>query len=181
MSPLIVLAADTAGLLRQAEVLRKAFQKALSTGTVSSSLPLGPTAVFVGANLDPQDEPASQYELFVYLMESIFQIPPAKCSECKKSGSVQGSTVILLSGGNPQRGWEFVQGLRSSLLECVCVIGISAGAMQLGRPMLCIVPWFVVVHEEAEGWPSEKALREAHQTISKDDILCLSSGTIRIV
>ena len=89
--------------------------------------------------------------------------------------------VILLAGGEPLRGWESFQEnglepvLRQRYLDGAVLMGISAGAMQLGErawsetgagaaatfPVLGLAPFLVGVHEQPDWTGLKRAMREA--------------------
>lgn len=84
-------------------------------------------------------------------------------------------SVVILSGGNVSMGWDFIrQPAMQHWLQCISnnpyalVIGVSAGAIHLGRGCdpeqvnpqaqlyLDWLPHFVAVHEEQQDWPSRQ-------------------------
>lgn len=89
--------------------------------------------------------------------------------------------VILLAGGDPRLGWESFQAhgvepvLRERYRDGAVLLGISAGAMQLGAqawsdpapremalfPTLGLAPFIVGVHEQPEWTELKRALRAA--------------------
>ncbi|MFY0570498.1 Type 1 glutamine amidotransferase-like domain-containing protein [Archangium lansingense] len=91
------------------------------------------------------------------------------------------SQVILLAGGDPLLGWETFQRngvapvLRERYLEGAVLMGISAGAMQLGQrawseadpgaaetfPVLGLAPFIVGAHEQPEWTGLKRAVRDA--------------------
>jgi hypothetical protein len=91
--------------------------------------------------------------------------------------SINESDIILLAGGDVERGWKVFQevGLTELIIkryyQGALLIGISAGAVQLGMCALAetkaaphrlietfkIVPFVIGAHEEREEW---KSLRE---------------------
>ncbi len=89
-----------------------------------------------------------------------------------------GAHVILLAGGDPLRGWETFREnglepvLRERYLEGAVLMGISAGAMQLGErawgetepvttfPVLGLAPFIVGAHEQPEWTRLKRAVRE---------------------
>jgi hypothetical protein len=89
--------------------------------------------------------------------------------------------VILLAGGDPLLGWETFRGngvepvLRERYREGAVLMGISAGAMQLGAqawsdpapremtlfPVLGLAPFIVGVHEQPDWTELKRAVRAA--------------------
>jgi peptidase E len=85
--------------------------------------------------------------------------------------------IILLAGGDTEAGWKVFQevGLNDVIIrryyEGAVLIGVSAGAVQLGLYMLVerkessnelvdtlkLVPYFISAHDEGEDWESLKA------------------------
>lgn len=85
--------------------------------------------------------------------------------------------IILLAGGDTEAGWNVFQevGLNEVIIrryyEGAVLIGVSAGAVQLGLYMLVerkessnelvdtlkLVPYFISAHDEGEDWESLKA------------------------
>lgn len=138
-------------------------------------------AAYLGASNG--DEPAF-YEIFVGAMEG------AGITDCRMIPSrpsdedlawLASAHVILLAGGDPLLGWEAFQRngveplLRQRYREGAVLIGISAGAMQLGTrawrenpppgalelfPVLGLAPFIVGVHE-APDWPELKRAMHA--------------------
>lgn len=132
-----------------------------------------PKAAYIGASND--DEPAF-YHIFQAAMESIGNF------ECRMITSalipddvsfLNEADIILLAGGDVTKGWQtFVRnGLREILarryFEDVVLIGVSAGAVQLGRcawpdgeeitketlfNTFSFFPAVVSVHDENDKW-----------------------------
>ncbi len=89
------------------------------------------------------------------------------------------AALILLAGGDVARGWQAMQanGLDKLIPRChaagALLIGISAGAVQLGRcgmhehdgslfPTFGIVPYLIDAHDEKQGWQRlQNALQQA--------------------
>lgn len=139
-----------------------------------------PKAAYIGASND--DEPAF-YHIFQAAMDSIGDF------ECRMIAStlipddiafLNEADVILLAGGDVKKGWAtFVRNGLSEILarrylEGVVLIGVSAGAVQLGRrawpdgeavtkeslfKTFALFPAVVSVHDENGKWQNlEKAL-----------------------
>jgi len=134
----------------------------------------GARAVLLSASTG--DDP-DQRELFVAAMEvhgivevgSVPAIPSARDLE-----RLEDADVIALSGGDVRRGWDaFVAAGLDALVarrhaHGALLVGISAGAMQLGRlawdergsfDTLGLVPFVVGAHEEPR-WPGLRAVLE---------------------
>jgi hypothetical protein len=149
------------------------------TGADTSVPPV--QAAYLGASNG--DEPAF-YEIFTAAMEGIGL---GRCRHIPARPSAQerewlaGSQVVLLAGGEPRVGWQsfLAQGvaelLRERYLAGAVLLGVSAGAMQLGQrvwsapvpaagelfPVLGLAPLLVGVHEAPEWEGLERAVRLA--------------------
>ena len=141
-------------------------------------VPAAPKAAYIGASNgdDPQF-----YSIFEAAMENI------GVRDCRMILSsftsvdelfMNEADIILLAGGDVERGWRVFNqvGLTELIIkryyEGACLIGISAGAVQLGLFGLVqeeeslnklidtfkLVPFIIGAHEERQGW---KSLREA--------------------
>jgi cyanophycinase len=138
--------------------------------------PERPTAAYIGASNgdDPQF-----YELFLAAMEGVGlpqcrMIPATPSSEDRQF--LESAGLILLSGGDVQRGWHALQqnGLKETILQGrydgAVLVGVSAGAVQLGlgalsespQPqkldLLRFAPFYVGAHEEQDEWWNLRAL-----------------------
>lgn len=138
-------------------------------------------AAYLGASNG--DVPA-YFELFTAAMEL------AGISRCRMIPSrpsaedrvwLSGAHVILLAGGDPLLGWETFREnglepvLRERYLDGAVLMGISAGAMQLGErawsetgpgaealfPVLGLAPFIVGAHEQPDWTGLKRAVREA--------------------
>jgi cyanophycinase len=138
--------------------------------------PENPTAAYIGASNgdDPQF-----YGLFLAAMEGL------GLSQCRMIPStpsredllfLQSAGLILLSGGDVERGWVALQqnGLKEAVLQRrydgAVLVGVSAGALQLGlgalsespQPqkldLLRFAPFYVGAHEEQDDWWNLRAL-----------------------
>lgn len=154
-----------------------------------------PKAAYIGASNN--DDPVF-YEIFVAAMESIGDF------ECRMIPStptpadiafLDAADIILLAGGDVKRGWETLvrNGLREMLVrryfEGVVLIGVSAGAVQLGRhawsegveitkdnlfKTFALFPAVVSVHDEKEGWQD---LKDALNALGdKSHGICIPRG-----
>lgn len=134
-----------------------------------------PKAAYIGAsNGDIPDF----YQIFFAAMKGI------GITDCKMIGRygkrdeldfLAQADVLLLSGGDVDRGWDVLQTtgmlkiVRQRYLEGAVIIGISAGAIQLGQfwreegadsdltPMAQILPFSVDAHEESSDWKRLKS------------------------
>ena len=129
-----------------------------------------PLAVYVGASNG--DRPEFYREIFEPAMKAA---APCECrnvlSRPRLNGrdAVEQAHIILLAGGSVEMGWRaFVQtGLKDLILrrfgEGAMLIGISAGAVQLGQggftdtgstllATFGLLPFYVGAHEEQEDW-----------------------------
>lgn len=125
------------------------------------------SAAYIGASNG--DDPAF-YELFAGAMDTggitrIAMIPSAPTET--DLARLREADVILLAGGDVRRGWGVIDttGMRETLIERhragAALIGVSAGAVQLGRfgydddgtfDTIGLVPFIVGAHDEAAGW-----------------------------
>jgi cyanophycinase len=133
------------------------------------------TAAYIGASNG--DEPAF-YEIFEAAMEGA-GLTRRRMITSRYSTMDEvflgAADVILLAGGDPVAGWEIMQarGMRDTIvkryLAGAALIGVSAGAIQLGRCMrrreeegvidtFGFVPLAIDVHQEADGWAGLRAL-----------------------
>jgi len=129
-----------------------------------------PTAAYIGASSG--DDPRF-FELFCAAMAG------ARITQCNMISSCFGADdravlneadVILLSGGDFERGWKIIDavGLKETVVERylagALLIGVSAGAVHLGVGAfasrasnhfvhtLRLVPFLIGTHEERDGW-----------------------------
>ena len=141
-----------------------------------------PRMAYLGASNG--DEPAF-FELF---RDAAAASGPVECRHipaqpnAAERAFLTNAEVILLAGGDAERGWRaFVATGIDAELRAVCdrgavLIGISAGAMQMGAGMLELVPALIDVHDEKNGWST---LRAALQCDSLG--LVVPSGTAVVV
>ncbi|HYO68695.1 MAG TPA: Type 1 glutamine amidotransferase-like domain-containing protein [Archangium sp.] len=124
------------------------------------------------------------FELFTAAMElagitHCRMIPSRPTAEDREW--LTGAHVILLAGGDPLLGWKTFQEnglepvLRDRYLDGAVLMGISAGAMQLGErawgesgpaasasfPVLGLAPFIVGAHEQPEWAGLKRAVQEA--------------------
>lgn len=140
-----------------------------------------PAAAYIGASNG--DEPAF-YEIFVAAMQSagIEQMRMIKSAYSAMDHTcLSGADVILLAGGDVRRGWDVITstGMRDVIVDRylggAVVIGVSAGAVQLGRKgfdadatapnrafdTLGLAPFVIDAHDEAADWPQLRHLVSA--------------------
>lgn len=136
-----------------------------------------PKAAYVGASNG--DDPV-YYSLFVAAMDGIgirqCRMIPSTLS-ADDLDFINEADVILLAGGDVERGWHAFEqnGLKELIFrryfEGVILIGVSAGAVQLGLygwkegsatdliPTFRLVPFLVSAHDEKRDWaPLKRAL-----------------------
>lgn len=131
-----------------------------------------PAAAYVGASNG--DEP----EFYSIFSAAMAGVGISDCRMIKSSFSredklfFERADIILLAGGDVQRGWEVIDqvGIKEALIRCyhagAALLGLSAGAIQLGLhgfregdelginlfDALRLVPFSVDVHEQRSGW-----------------------------
>ncbi len=131
-----------------------------------------PRAAYVGASNDDRPE---FYTIFLAAMESVGitdcrMIPSALSAE--DEAFVREADLILLAGGDALKGWRTFEknGLRELIperyLAGAVLVGVSAGAMQLGlyawsedeseggelAGTFGLLPYVIGAHEEKDGW-----------------------------
>lgn len=139
-----------------------------------------PQAAYVGAANGNQ---AEFFELACAGLAALLgrEVP---CRHIKSAADVAGPmpSVVILAGGSVSMGWDFLRQppVRHWLQRIgddpdALVIGVSAGAIHLGRgcdpeqtnplaqPYLDWLPHFVAVHEEQQGWPSRQVWQAGGQ------------------
>lgn len=94
--------------------------------------------------------------------------------------NIEKSHIILLSGGDTAKGWQKIKAagidhlIRNAYLNGTIIIGVSAGAVQLGLmgldtnvnpnleyDTLRLVPFIIGAHEEKENWKQLKKLLQS--------------------
>jgi cyanophycinase len=121
-------------------------------------------AAYVGAsNGDNPDF----YEIFVAAMEGVgvfdCRMIPSAVSEADLA-FLNDADIILLAGGDVEIGWQtfLTNGLDKHIVrryfEGATLIGISAGAVQLGLGYLKLVPFIIGAHEESTNWKTTREL-----------------------
>jgi peptidase E len=133
-------------------------------------------AAYVGAS---NDNNPVYYSIFESAVKSIgvtdYRMISASPSEAEVS-FVEQADLILLSGGDVQKGWKAFErsGLKQIMIgryhTGVILIGISAGAVQLGMfgcaendtrcedlfPTFGLVPFVISAHDEKDNWSGLK-------------------------
>ncbi|HKR95061.1 MAG TPA: Type 1 glutamine amidotransferase-like domain-containing protein, partial [Candidatus Angelobacter sp.] len=139
-------------------------------------------AAYIGAS--NQDQPEF-YDLFVAAMESMgltdCRMIPAQLKDEDKA-FLDKAELLLLAGGNVELGWRVFEsnGLKDLIpkkrYDGCTLIGISAGAVQLGlgtlsdapQPkqidMFRFAPFYVGAHDEANEWWDLRALVNLSQS-----------------
>jgi cyanophycinase len=121
-------------------------------------------AAYVGAsNGDNPDF----YAIFVAAMEGVgvfdCRMIPSAVSEADLA-FLNDADIILLAGGDVEIGWQtfLTNGLDKHIVrryfEGATLIGISAGAVQLGLGYLKLVPFIIGAHEESTNWKTTREL-----------------------
>lgn len=129
-----------------------------------------PSVAYIGAsNLDNLDIYDSVF------MSAMQQVHIGECRMIRKHSDLDGANflenadVLLLAGGDVETGWRAFEdnGLKDIIprrfREGAMLIGISAGAVQLGRGSFSsngsallstfgLLPFYVGAHEERDGW-----------------------------
>jgi hypothetical protein len=143
-----------------------------------------PSASYIGASNGDRPE---FYDIFRAAMENIGVTETRMIREAFERSDrefLSRSKIVLLAGGNAANGWRVIKesGLADAVLrkhaDGALIIGVSAGAMQLGLGMLSvdeedptavwietlrIVPFVVDVREEGSNWRSlRSAVRLPH-------------------
>jgi peptidase E len=147
------------------------------TSRIRANLPSNaPKAAYIGAS---NHDRAEFYGLFVAAMESMgvsnCRMVPSQLTDEDKLFLEQ-SDLILLAGGEVEHGWQVFErnGLKDLILrrryDGSTLIGISAGAVQLGLGALTdapqpkkfslfgLAPFYVGAHEEDDEWWNLRAL-----------------------
>lgn len=132
-----------------------------------------PRAAYIGASNGDRQE---FYEIFAGAMQAAGITDRRKIDSSFNAQDreyLESAQLIVLSGGDVHKGWEVFKqtGMRDVILgrygQGAIVVGISAGAVQLGRQcvietegsssrelldMLNLVPAIVDVHDESNDW-----------------------------
>jgi cyanophycinase len=121
-------------------------------------------AGYVGASNG--DDP-DFYAIFVAAMEGVgvfdCRMIPSAVSEADLA-FLNDADIILLAGGDVEIGWQtfLTNGLDKHIVrryfEGATLIGISAGAVQLGLGYLKLVPFIIGAHEESTNWKTTREL-----------------------
>ena len=129
-----------------------------------------PLVAYIGAS--NYDNPALYHQIFE---PAVQQLGPGACRMIPARPArpdvafLEQADIIVLAGGSVEAGWRaFEQNGLQQLIsrryyEGVVLIGVSAGAIQLGRggltdngsallPTFGLAPFYVGAHEEGEDW-----------------------------
>ncbi len=123
----------------------------------------GAVAAYIGASNG--DDP-SFYELFDASMSAlgVDERPFVRSSHGEEdAAALARADLILLAGGDVERGWRILTstGMKDVIvrryLEGAILVGVSAGAVQLGWGGFSLVPYLIGAHEEREDWRELRA------------------------
>jgi hypothetical protein len=153
-------------------------------------------AAYIGASNgdDPQF-----YEMFRSAMDLVglsrYRMIPARPSS-EDMKFLEEAGLVLLSGGNVETGWRTLEqnGVKDVILrqryDGVVMVGISAGAVQLGlgalieaaQPqkldMFRFAPFYLSAHEEHEEWWNLRALVNLSQSNSRGIGIPAGAGAV---
>ncbi|MBD3225077.1 MAG: hypothetical protein GF313_10140 [Caldithrix sp.] len=165
-------------------------------------------AAYIGAS--NEDNP-SYYDIFVYAMElngikNCSQISSA--FEPIDKENLMDANLILLAGGDIKKGWDIISGqemyaiIKQKYYQGTLIIGVSAGAIQLGLygwdlteqgnlnvfETMKLIPMVIHAHNEAENWTILKQVLKKidHWTVGlgmpiRSGLLCHNDHTIEVV
>jgi cyanophycinase len=157
---------------------------------------VSPKAAYIGAANSDQPE---FYSLFVGAMEGmgIFNCRMVPSQPLREDILfMEEADLILLSGGNVERGWQvFEQNGLNDLIprkryDGAVLIGVSAGAIQLGLgtlsnadqpkqiPMFRFAPFYVGAHDEKNDWWDLRALVNLSQSDVRGIGLAAGGGAV---
>ena len=141
-------------------------------------------AAYVGASNG--DDP-DFYAIFVGAMEGVgvsdCRMIPSAVSEADLA-FLNDADIILLAGGDVEVGWQtfLTNGLDRHIVrryfEGATLIGISAGAVQLGLGYLKLVPFIIGAHEESTNWKTTTELLRLSPTDTRAIGLPTGGGAI---
>jgi cyanophycinase len=97
---------------------------------------------------------------------------------------LENADVVLLAGGDTEAGWKIITStgmdavIRNRYYEGAVLVGVSAGAMQLGMGWhdngaegmgsgLKLVPYYVDVHDERDDWAHLRTLVQSREEYAK--------------
>jgi Peptidase family S51 len=163
-------------LLADSQLLFQRGDENSLSARLRAELPESPKAAYVGASNHDQPE---FYDLFRVAMEMAgvrhCHMVSSRLTEQDRA-FLDGASLILLGGGDPERGWRVFErnGLKELLLkkryDGAVLAGVSAGAVQLGRGVLSdaaqpavlemfgFAPFYVAAHDEEQDWWDLRAL-----------------------
>lgn len=155
-----------------------------------------PSAAYIGASND--DNLEFYHGIFEPAMQ---QIDIGECRMILRRPSAQDAKfletadIILLAGGSVERGWRAFSenGLDQLIPRCffggAVLMGISAGAVQLGRggltddecellPTFSLLPFYVAAHDEKNDWASLRKVLHLGGDTSRGFGLSFGGGAI---
>jgi len=167
-------------------------------GRIRGSLPAdNPKAAYIGAS---NGDRAEFYDLFVAAMQGMGisncrNIPTRLANNNDDRLFLEQADLVLLAGGDVERGWHAFEGngLKDLILkkryDKSILIGVSAGAVQLGQGALTDAPQpkkldlfgflpFVGAHEEKEEWWNLRALVHLSQPSARGVGIPTGGGAI---
>jgi cyanophycinase len=155
-----------------------------------------PKAAYIGASNGDQPE---FYSLFVAAMEfmgiSNSRMVPSQPSR-EDTVFVEDADLILLSGGEVERGWQAFEqnGLKDLIprkrYDGAVLVGVSAGAVQFGLGVLSnsaqpkqlqmfrFAPFYIGAHDEANDWWDLRALVNLSQSDARAIGIAAAGGAI---
>jgi cyanophycinase len=155
-----------------------------------------PKAAYIGASNGDQPE---FYSLFVAAMEfmgiSNSRMVPSQPSR-EDILFVEDADLILLSGGEVERGWQAFEqnGLKDLIprkrYDGAVLVGVSAGAVQFGLGVLSnsaqpkqlqlfrFAPFYIGAHDEANDWWDLRALVNLSQSDARAIGIAAAGGAI---
>ena len=155
-----------------------------------------PSAAYIGASND--DKLEFYHELFEPAMQ---QIGSGECRmilrrpAAEDAKFLETANIILLAGGSVEAGWRAFSenGLQQLIprrfVEGAVLIGVSAGAVQLGRggltddestllPTFSLVPFYVTAHDEKRDWASLRKVLQLAGAPARGFGLPFGSGAV---
>jgi len=155
-----------------------------------------PSAAYIGASND--DNLEFYHGIFEPAMR---QIDSGECRMILKHPAAEDAKfletadIILLAGGSVETGWRaFTEnGLRQLIPRCylsgAVLIGVSAGAVQLGRggltddesallPTFSLLPFYVAAHDEKNDWESLRKLLQLAEAPCRGIGLTFGGGAV---
>jgi cyanophycinase len=155
-----------------------------------------PSAAYIGASND--DNLEFYHGIFQPAMR---QIDSGECRMILRRPSAEDAkfletaNIVLLAGGSVETGWRVFagNGLQQLIPRCylagAVLIGVSAGAVQLGRggltddesallPTFSLLPFYVAAHDEKSDWSSLRKVLQLAGAPARGFGLPFGSGTM---